>query len=399
MSVPPESPTRVLVLGSTFPATPGDGTPEFVLTLSADLAARGYQVTAVVPRVPGGVRSEVIDGVQVRRFAYFPRRWEDLADGAIMPNLKEKKSRWLQAPCLAGAFLFAAIRESRRQKSDLVHAHWVIPAGIIARLLRKPYLVTAHGADAYTLRKPPFSWLKTTVLKHAVATVPVSEAIGAELGKLGITVAGAVPMGVDIDAITTEIGVRRTVPGRIVLVGRLVEKKGVDVLLRALAQLPDGTLQVIGDGPSRAALEELTATLGLSDRVEFLGQQPRKNVLATLATAAIVALPSKVGEGGDTDGVPVVLGEAMASGVPVVTSDAGGLSEHVEDGVNGRLVAAGSVDELREALRDMLADPEAAERRALAARERMVNTLGLDAVGGKYAAIIESALNQKAGAR
>jgi glycosyltransferase involved in cell wall biosynthesis len=387
----PDTPLRVLVMSTTFPVVAGDGTPEFVLTLSAELARRGHRVTVLVPRVAGGADREVVQGVQVRRFGYFPRRWENLADGAIMPNLRQRPIRWLQAPSLVVSFWWAARREVRRTQADVVHAHWVVPAGLIARLLRRPYLITAHGADAYTLRGAPFAWLKRSALAHASVTVPVSEAIGAELRALGGEVSEAVPMGSDFDAIEAEIGGRRPVPGRIVMVGRLVDKKGVDVLLRAMAGLPQATARIIGDGPRRADLERLAAELGVADRVEFVGKQPRRGVLDALATAAVVALPSKVGEGGDTDGVPVVLSEAVAAGVPVVVSDAGGLGEHVHDGVNGRLVPAGSVERLQAALRDVIADPEHAEAMAVVAREQMVGKLGLDAVGRRYAELLEAA--------
>ena len=178
-------PLRVLVLGTTFPAVAGDGTPEFVLTLSAELAALGHEVTAIVPRVPGAASAELLDGVRVRRFAYFPRRWETLADGGIAANLHARPGRWIQVPALVFSFLVAARREARRSDPDVVHAHWVVPAGTVARLLRRPYLITVHGADVYTLRAAPLGWIKRWTLRGAAATVPVSRAIGDELRRLG----------------------------------------------------------------------------------------------------------------------------------------------------------------------------------------------------------------------
>src|SRR6478609_991693 len=203
------TPLRVLVLSTTFPVVAGDGTPEFVLTLSADLVRRGHLVTVVVPRVAGSAGQEVMDGVRVHRFGYFPRRWESLADGAIMPNLTQKPIKWLQVPSLLVSFWLTARREVRRTQADVVHAHWVVPAGLIARMLRRPYLITAHGADVYTLRGFPASWLKKSALEQAAVSVPVSRAIGVELGKLGGEVSEAVPMGSNFDAIAAEVGARR----------------------------------------------------------------------------------------------------------------------------------------------------------------------------------------------
>src|SRR5262245_57457959 len=81
----------VVVVATTFPARQGDGTPEFVLTLARSIP--NHEVTVVVPRMPGAARSEVIDGVRVRRVRYFPRRWEGLAADAIMPRLRAEPWR------------------------------------------------------------------------------------------------------------------------------------------------------------------------------------------------------------------------------------------------------------------------------------------------------------------
>ncbi len=395
MPGPSETETlRLLVLATTFPARAGDGTTEFVLTLSAALAATGVEVHAVVPRVPGAPVQEVMEGVHVRRFAYFPRRYEGLAHGAIMANLRDQRWRAAEAPPLVAAFAAAARREARRVRPHVVHAHWLVPAGLVALGLRRaagvPYVVTAHGADAYTLRSPAAARLKAAAMARAAATVPVSAAIGEALAPLG-PVADPIPMGVDVARMAADIGPRSPEPGRVLFVGRLVEKKGVDVLLRAAAQVPEVTVAVVGDGPSRGALEALARELGLGERARFLGQQDRTGVTAELARAAVVALPSQVGAGGDQDGTPVVLGEAVAAEVPVVVSDLGGLSEHIEDGRTGWVVPPGRVDELAAALRAAVADPAEAARRATAAREAMVGALDLDSVARRYRAVLEAA--------
>ena len=394
MNPVPGAPLRVLVLATTFPAVAGDGTPEFVLTLSGALARSGAEVTAVVPRVPGAARSEVVDGVRVRRFAYFPRRWEDLAHGAIMPNLRAKPRRWLQVAPLVLAFQLAAIRAVRRERPDVVHAHWILPAGIVAMLLRRatklPYVITVHGADAYTLRSGPALRVKRAVVRRAAATVPVSTAIGNEVAKLG-PVSTAVPMGVDVESIRAAVGGRRPEPGRVLFVGRLVEKKGVNVLLSAAADVPAARIVIVGDGPIGPELRAQAASLGIAERVEFVGARTRAEVMAELARAAVVALPSQVGAGGDQDGVPVVLGEAMAAGVPVVASDIGGLAEYVSDGDTGRLVPPGSVPELAAALGELIADPDAAEKLAVAASDRMAGSLDLAYVEKRYSRVLAEA--------
>src|SRR6266566_959112 len=376
MTATGDSPLRILVLATTFPARAGDGTPEFVLTLSGAFAASGAQVTAVVPRVPGGASNEVLD------------------HGAIMPNLRAHPWRVLEVPPLVLAFLVAALRQVRRERPDVVHAHWVVPGGFIARVLlaltRVPYVVTAHGADAYMLRTRTALRLKRAVLRGAAATVPVSAAIGTELAKLG-PVSPPVPMGVDIARIAGEVGPRKPERGRVLFVGRLVEKKGVDVLLRAAARVPAAFVAIVGDGPSRRALEALAAELRITDRVEFLGARPRQGVMDEMARAALVAVPSQVGAGGDQDGVPVVLGEAMAAGVPIIASDLGGVGEYVSDGDNARVVKSGSVDELAEAIAELIEHPDDADKLASRASDRLAGTLGLAHIADRYLSVLRSA--------
>src|SRR6266516_6186521 len=184
MTATGDSPLRILVLATTFPVRAGDGTSAFVLTLSGAFTTSGAQVTAVVPRVPGGAANEVIAGVRVRRFAYFPRWFEGLDHRAIMANLRAHPWRILEVPPLMLAFTAAALRQVRRERPDVVHAHWIVPGGLIARLVlafaRVPYVVTAHGADAYMLRARLALRLKRAILRRAAATVPVSTAIGTE---------------------------------------------------------------------------------------------------------------------------------------------------------------------------------------------------------------------------
>lgn len=384
----PSSPLNILVLATTFPAQPGDGTPEFVLTLSTALAREGAKVSVLVPRVQGAAVEQIIDGVTVRRFAYFPGRWEDLADDAILPRLREAPRRWLQVLPLLVAFQVAALRTVRRERPDVVHAHWIVPAGIVARVLQlltgTPYIVTAHGADAYTLRSRAALGLKRSIMRGACATMPVSEAIGVELAPLG-RVNPAVPMGVDFARVRGEVGERRAEPGRVLLIGRLVDKKGVNVLLDAAANVGAARIVIAGDGPLGRDLHRQARRLGITDRIEFLGKCTRQQVMDQLARAAVVAIPSQVGAGGDQDGVPVVLGEAIAAGVPVVASELGGLAEHIIDGMTGRLVRPGSATELAIALTELLADPEQAEELAAMAFRKTADALDLAQVEQSYA--------------
>lgn len=148
----------------------------------------------------------------------------------------------------------------------------------------------------------------------------------------------------------------------VLFVGRLVEKKGVAVLLDAWSALGPGgrrgrVLWLVGDGTLRAALERQAATAGLGDSVRFFGALPNADLPQLYAAAQVCVVPSVVDRRGDTEGQGVVLIEAMAAGTPVVASQVGGVGEVVRDGVDGVLVAPGDVAALTAALRALLDAP------------------------------------------
>jgi glycosyltransferase involved in cell wall biosynthesis len=160
-------------------------------------------------------------------------------------------------------------------------------------------------------------------------------------------------------------------PGvRIVCVGRLVHHKGQAVLLEAVAELARRgrpvTLTVVGDGPKRSSLEQLAQRLGIADSVTFTGSVAQDRIRDLYATGDIFCLPSFA------EGLPVVLMEAMAVGLPVVTSRIMGIPELVEDGVSGLLVPPGRPDELAGALEQLIRDPDRRHRMGAAGRDRVV---------------------------
>ena len=131
-------------------------------------------------------------------------------------------------------------------------------------------------------------------------------------------------------------------PTRIVVVGRLVEKKGVSHAIEAVARLRDSgravRLSIVGDGPLRLELESMVEALRVGDRVQFLGSKTREEVAEILAAAHLLLAPSVTAADGDQEGIPNTLKEAMAAGLPVVSTLHSGIPELVEDGRSGFLV-------------------------------------------------------------
>ena len=179
---------------------------------------------------------------------------------------------------------------------------------------------------------------------------------------------------------------------RLLFVGRLAPVKGGFVLIAALAQLPDVTLDIVGDGPSREALAERAAALGLADRVVFHGYMDETGVRDRLAAADVFVLTSFA------EGVPVVLMEALAAGVPAVATRIAGIPELIDDGVTGLLVPPAEPTATADAVRRLLDDPELRNRIAAAGREKVEREFNLETESERLANLMTTALSEGDGA-
>ncbi len=180
-------------------------------------------------------------------------------------------------------------------------------------------------------------------------------------------------------------------PVRIVTVARAVEKKGLDDLLDALAQLPAGlnwTLVHIGGGPLLDALRAQAERLGLAGRIAWLGALPQGQVVQALREADLFVLPSRLGEDGDRDGLPNVIMEAATQALPIVSTDFAGVPEFVEHGVSGLLVAPRDPAGLSAALAALIGDAPARRRLGDGAYAQLRSRFSFDAGIEQIAALL-----------
>lgn len=261
---------------------------------------------------------------------------------------------------------------------DAMHAHFASSATRVANLVNQltgiPYSFTAHAKDIFHEDVLPASL--TEKMKAARFVVTVSQFNKRYLETL------LADQPADIRCLYNGIDLRKFKPaGRqqggpnlILGVGRLVEKKGFDVLIRACALLKerghDFRCEIIGKGPEEARLKALIEDSSLESTVHLAGAKPQDDVLAAYREAAVFALPCVVGSDNNMDGLPTVLLEAMATGLPVVTTTLTGNPEIVTDAVNGFLVPPGDAEALAAALACLLENPALRGQMGEAARNR-----------------------------
>ena len=329
-NMPQDRKPCLLVLASTYPRWAGDPEPGFVHELARRLTGH-FKVTVLCPHAPGVPTEETIDAVDVVRYRYAPEAWETLVnDGGIVANLKRANWKYLLVPSFVLAQLWYAWRLARRLRVDVVHAHWLVPQGLIAAIMQwlpgrnVPFVVTSHGADLYALKGPWLDRIKTFVARRAAAVTVVSSAMRERLGELGVP-AGKVsvqPMGVDLtERFVPDPAVPRS-RRRILFVGRFVEKKGLRYLLKAmplvLRQMPDASLDIAGFGPEEAVLKGQVRSLGLDMHVRFLGGLSQSQLPDLYRRAALLVAPFVQAGSGDEEGLGLVLVEAIGCGCPVV---------------------------------------------------------------------------------
>ncbi len=270
---------------------------------------------------------------------------------------------------------------------DHVHAHLAhVPTSIamyFAMLRKIPFSFTGHAADLfrdYSLlpakaRRAAFVACISHWHRHYYQTcVPELSVTRLPIVRCGVAPAGQLPDG---NQDTRE----NSPPTRLLAVGRLVEKKGFDLLIRALGALRRQGVafhcQVIGEGPERSALKRLSDEENLGASLEFLGARDHHDVLLAMQHGDLLVLPCRPTASGDRDGIPVVLMEAMARGIAVVAGDLPTIRELIRHGETGWLVPPGNVPELSRALTTLIADPDGRRRLGASGRGRIAAEFSL----------------------
>ena len=313
---------------------------------------------------------------------------------------------WQMATRSAGPFR----RLLREVRPSLVHAHFGIDgvhALPLARRLGIPLIVSFHGFDA-TLSTAALlcspAWINYPLFRRELARdgdlfLCVSAYIRSRVLAMGFPDERTLVhyTGVDCGAIRPRDPHEET--PTILHVARLVEMKGTEYLIRAFAKLgrghPEIRLVIAGDGPLRWRLRALAGSLGLEQRVDFLGALPHAEVLAQIRRAAMLVLPSTNTRTGRVEGLGMVLLEAAATGVPVVASRVGGIPEVVEDLQTGLLVPERDVEALHACMARLLNQPETRRQLGASARALVEERFDIRAQGRKLEALYDGVLARR----
>jgi len=375
---------RILHVVTAFPRTPDDVIVPWLVELLKRLQAAGHEVEVFTSSYRGAP-DQVFAGIPVHRFRYFPRRWENLTHEEAAPDRMKRSLLYRLMPaCFVLAGMVAIWRLCRRTRYDVIHVHWPLPLALFgwaAQRARPARLVTTfYGVELRWVKGalPFLKGLLAWAARRSDRVTAISNYTAGELRELADVPIEVIPYTTSLPDVApppapAHPSAAQDGTGPVLFVGRLVERKGVAYLIEAIARLgPLGPrLEIVGDGPERPGLEALAQRLGVADRVVFRGKIPPEELQASYARAAVCVLPSVLDARGDTEGLGVVLLEAMNHGTPVIASRVGGIPDIVEDGVSGLLVPSGDADALAAAVRRVRDDPALARRLGEAGRRRL----------------------------
>jgi len=276
-------------------------------------------------------------------------------------------------------------RKLRHENVSIIHAHFGVE-GVFALGLAKelgvPLVTTFWGFDATLkraelLRSRKASWIRYALRRGVLANqgarfICVSRFIHQRVLELGFPADRTITHYIGVDTEKIVATAKPASKYHILHVARLVEKKGTRCLIEAFSRIakrvPEATLQIIGEGPLRSELEQASGSLGLAGRIDFRGAQTHSMVLHAMAEASIFCLPSITAASGDAEGLPNVVLEAAASGLPTVATLHAGIPEAVMDGRTGFLVNEGDATMLAERLLILLENDELRATMGKAAR-------------------------------
>ncbi len=361
---------KILTICYEYPPVGGGGA-KVVQGLVQGLVSKGHMVDLVTMRYAGLPKEETTERFRIFR-AFCWRVHPDRCSPLEM------------VPYLISAWILLR-KLCKANRYDLIHAHFILPDGILARLLHKPfnlpYVITAHGSDVpgynpdrftqlHKLLFPLWQW----VVKPAATIAFPSRTLESLANRQSLSFpAVIIPNGFDQDRYSAD----RPKQKRLLVVTRMFERKGVQYLIRALAGIsPEVSVTVVGDGPYLKSLQSLAAELGVA--IDFPGHLDNNSpqLKELYETSRIFVLPS------EAENFPMVLLEAMAAGLAIITTSDTGCAEVVGD--TALLVAPGDIDGLRDALQLLLADAALCQRKGRAARQRLDANFGWPAISERY---------------
>jgi len=366
------------MLTTGYPKWENDSSHPYLHRLAKLLVIKDMEVHVLAPHAKEIKKEEIMDGVHIHRFQYlYPSSTQTLAYFPGIPEKIKTLNGKLQIPFFMLSMIKGLIELVKRYNFDVIYAHWVIPTGFIAFLTRsihkRPVVIKIYGAEIYPFyrRNNRTSKIAKRIIRTTLRNVDKIVGNSGPTCKVGEEISGEkieiLPEGVDLESFNpnrdySEIINRYNLGDYHIIFssGRMVERKGFKYLIEAipyvLREYPKTKLIIGRDGPERNNLEKLSIDLGIEENIIFPGIISNEDFPKFMALANVFVLPSIVDRTGDTEGLGLVLLEAMACGTPVIGTNVGGIPYIIKNGVNGYLVEQKNPEQLAKGITRLFND-------------------------------------------
>ena len=365
---------KIGVITSVYPEFKGDPHGIFVHRLMREISKQGHEVHVIAP-YSGGKRDYTLEGVKVEKFNYFyPTRFQKLAGrSGMIDNVKEGLFVKFQ---FITFILFNVINSCRKLKNmDVVHVQWPIPNGLGALFLKTfykiPYINTLFGEEIYLSKRYHTTFIIKLLVNASSKTITISSgslkaSLESGLNKEKLEL---IPFGVDTNFFRPIKVQKDTEIFQILSVGYLIERKGFLYLIKAIKKVLEChinvKLTIVGSGPMEMQIRNLIKELKLGESIQIISNISDEKLLEMYNFSDLFVLPSIVDSQGNTEGLGVVLLEAMACKLPVIGSDTGGIPDIIQNEDTGLIVPQKDIIGISQAIIELIGNDEMRKKLAL----------------------------------
>ncbi len=365
---------KVLFVVTAFPRFEGDVITPWLVETIRRLQDQNISVE-IFTSAYRGLKENTIYGIKVHRFRYFLRKWEKLTHDETVPDRLRKGILY---KLLALFYIFGGtlsiIHHCLKRKYDIIHCHWPFPHfifGYAASRFGKSKLISSfYGVELRWVKSKLaiFKPLLKFAIRKSDAVTAISTYTAKEITEIAPTDITIIPFGAAVTLSIQKLSVPKVSPIKnILFVGRLVERKGVKYLIEALEivnEKIEANLTIVGEGSEKLNLKSLVKEKKLDDKVNFTGKVTQSQLEEFYRKCDIFVLPAVTDSKGDTEGLGVVLIEAMSYKKPVIGSNLGGIIDIIKDGKTGLLVKEKDPKALAQAISQILENESLAQRLA-----------------------------------
>ena len=395
---------KIGVITSAYPEFKDDPHGIFVHRLMKEVIKQGNEVHVIAPHT-GGLTKYNLDGVEVEKFHYFyPKRFEQLCGrSGMIDNVKE--GFLVKFQVLTFLFFNILYSTTKMKDMDIIHVQWPIPNGLGAYFLKKiyktPYINTVHGEEFYLSKRYNTLFALKWLINNSFKTITNSTATKDSYSRLDLNEDKfqVIPFGVDINFFKPLNTPKNEEVFQILSVGYLIERKGFKYLIKAvkkvLKEYNNVTLKIIGSGPLKNKLQYLITELKLVNQVKLIGNVSDNELLHLYNSSDLFILPSITDTQGNTEGLGVVLLEAMACELPVIGSKVGGIPDIIIDNETGLLVNEKDILELSMKIKYLIDNKELRQKLATNGLNRVNKKFSWNQVMNSYLNIYKKTLLTK----